>query len=292
MEREYLYHTLSDGRTLAYCIFGDSQGVPIFYAHGGPGSRLEGSLFHESAVRYGFRLIATDRPGIGQSTFKANRRLLDYPTDISELADALSIGKFGVMGWSGGGAHTIVCGYVLPERLLFNIALCGYTNFAELPGAANMLSTKADQISIWLSQRFPRMFQFFFDMMSMSVKFFPDAYYKEVIKAVNESDSVIMSDPAFKTHFIADQKEAFSQGSQGTAVDAAVHYVDWGFRLREVSCKVNVFHGVEDTFVPPFFAKHLAENIPKCELQLLERQGHLFPVDHQDLIFETAKLQL
>ncbi|MEJ2598569.1 MAG: alpha/beta hydrolase [Anaerolineales bacterium] len=59
---------------------------------------MEGSLFHESARRYGFRLIATERPGMGQSTVKPKRKLLDYPADICELANALGIDKFGVMG--------------------------------------------------------------------------------------------------------------------------------------------------------------------------------------------------
>lgn len=62
---ETKFHTLSDGRTLAYCDYGDSRGHPVFYAHGGPGSRLEGSFFNETAARFGFRLIATDRPGMG-----------------------------------------------------------------------------------------------------------------------------------------------------------------------------------------------------------------------------------
>jgi hypothetical protein len=62
--------------------------------------------------------------------------------------------------------------------------------------------------------------------MALSVNHFPDAYYKEMAKALNESDRAIMGDPAFKAHFIADKKEAFSQGSQGTPMDAAVHYAD------------------------------------------------------------------
>lgn len=97
--------------------------------------------------------------------------------------------------------------------------------------------------------------------MNTGIKFFPNAYYSEIIKSVDESD-------------------------------AAVHYVDWGFRLREIPCKVHLFHGLADRLVPPAFAKHLVGHIPKCELVLLENQGHLFPVDHQDLIFETAKLTL
>lgn len=286
------YHTLSDGRTLAYCKYGDRRGTPVFYAHGGPGSRLEGMIFHDSAVKHGFCLIATDRPGMGRSTFKPNRQLLDYPKDIRELAEAMGIEEFGVMGWSGGGAHTVVCGYALSKRLLFNIALGGYTNFGELPDAADMLNTKADRISVRLSQKFPRLFQLFFDLMAFGVRYFPTAYYNAVVKALNDTDREIMADPAFKTHFIADQKEAFIQGSRGVTVDAAVHYVDWGLHLSEIPSKLHVFHGTEDKLVPVAFGKHLAENVPDCEFHLLDKQGHLFPVNHQDLIFETAQSEL
>jgi pimeloyl-ACP methyl ester carboxylesterase len=286
------YYTLSDGRRLAYCIYGEPQGVPVFYAHGTPGSRLEGAIFHDTAKRFGFRFLSTDRPGMGQSTFKPNRRLLDYPADISALADDLGIEKFGVLGWSGGGAHTTVCGFASVDRILFNISLCGYTNFAELPGAAKLLTTKADQISVGLSHRYPRLFQLFFEMMAISIRYFPEAYYKGVVKAGNESDRVITANPEFKPHFLADQKEAVIQGSKGVTVDAAVHYVDWGFRLSEIPGNVHVFHGSEDTMVPLAFARHLSEKIPNCELHILEKQGHLFPVNHQDMIFEIAKSEL
>jgi pimeloyl-ACP methyl ester carboxylesterase len=292
LEVETKTHALADGRFLAYCLYGDPQGVALFYAHGGPGSRLEGGLFHDAAARHGFCLIATDRPGMGRSTFKANRRLLDYAKDIVELADALGIERFGVLGWSGGGAHTVVCGYAIPRRLLFNLALSGYTNFAELPGAAGMLPTKADRISVGLAYKYPRLFQLFFDFMAISIKRFPTAYTNETAKALHPTDRKIMADAAFKAHFIADQKEAFLRGSQGVARDAAVHYLDWGFRLGDIPVKVHVFHGTEDRLVPVAFAKHLAGNIPHGELHLLEGQGHLFPVDHQDLIFETARLEL
>jgi len=156
---------LKDGRDLAYAEYGDVNGIPVFYAHGGPGSHLEGQFFHEEAAKHGFRFIATDRPGMGNSAYLENRTLLDYPSDIGELADTLDIDKFGVMGWSGGGAHTTVCGYVIPERLLFNFSFAGYTNFAEFPGAEKYLKTKMDQVSVGLSKTHPKLFKMFFDLM-------------------------------------------------------------------------------------------------------------------------------
>ena len=281
-------HTLADGRILAYCEYGDPHGRPLFYAHGSPGSRYEGGMFAQKAAEYGFRFIATDRPGFGQSTFKPDRTFLDYPQDISELADALGIDKFGVIGYSGGGAHTAVCGYAIPERLLFNMPLAGYTNFAELPGAGEMLHTKADQLSVGLSQKHPRLFRLFFDMMAFTARKMPNTYFKEVANAGNETDRQVAEDPAFKAHLIVDQQEAMAQGGAGPTWDAKIHYLDWGFKLQEIQGKVIIFHGTEDYFAPFEFGQHLSENIPDCALHVLEGMGHFFVWDHQDLIFETA----
>jgi len=229
---------------------------------------------------------------MGQSTLKPDRKFLDYPYDISELADRLGIEKFGVMGWSGGGPHTVVCAYEIPERLLFNIALCGYTNFAELPGAAGMFSTKVDQVSVEIAKRFPRMYHLFFSFFSMSLKFFPNLLYKTTSESLNDSDKEIMLDPAFKTHFLSDQREAIAQGTKGVMIDSVIHYDDWGFRLKEITSKVHVFHGTEDKLVPIAFGRHLAENIPNCDFHVMENQGHMFPISHQNLIFATAKSEL
>ncbi len=286
------YHTLKDKRLLAYIEYGNSKGYPVFYAHGGPSSRLEGLFFHEEALRRGFRLITTDRPGMGESTFLRNRKLLDYPRDIVELADALGIDKFGVIGWSGGGAHTTVCAYAIPERLAFNISLCGYTNFAELPDAICLLRNRLDQKSVGLSKKHPLVFRMFFELMRFGVKYFPESYYKEIIKELCPADIKIASSVSFKDIFIEDQKEAFKQGSKGVAVDAAVHYVDWGFRLEDIPCKLHVFHGTEDYLVPIEYAQNIAENTPNCELHILKGEGHLFPIKYQKLIFDTAESEL
>ncbi|MEA1990775.1 MAG: hypothetical protein U9N58_01055 [Thermodesulfobacteriota bacterium] len=86
-----------------------------------------------------------------------------------------------------------------------------------------------------------------------------------------------------------DQTEAFKQGSKGVTTDAAVHYVDWGFRLKAIPIKLNVFHGTEDTMVPFKYDKHIAENVSNCTLHTIIGEGHLFPYKHLDKIFDLAK---
>src|SRR5512136_1482675 len=107
---------LSDGRTLAYAEYGDPTGQPVFFFHGMPGSRLFRPP-DQITAKVGVRLITTDRPGYGLSTFQPGRRFLDWPGDIAQLADHLNMEKFAVMGHSAGGPYVAACAYALPQRV-------------------------------------------------------------------------------------------------------------------------------------------------------------------------------
>jgi pimeloyl-ACP methyl ester carboxylesterase len=87
----------------------------------------------------------------------------------------------------------------------------------------------------------------------------------------------------------ANQQEALIQGGKGVAMDAAIHYRYWGFRLAEISGRVHIVHSTEDNFGPRAYAHHLTGNIPQARLHLLENQGHLFPWTHQDFIFQLSQ---
>jgi pimeloyl-ACP methyl ester carboxylesterase len=291
---ETKHYILQDGRTLAYMESGDPAGYPVMYAHGGPGSRLEAEWFNDVGIRKGFRIIATDRPGHGESSYLENRVLLDYPSDISELADALNIDKFGVIGWSGGGIHTTICAYAIPDRLLFNFTFAGYTNWGEMPDAAKYLrnSNKLDKLALSASEHHPLMFRFFFEVMNASDKLMPEVTYKAIVKELNDTDKDIASIPAFKNIFIKDQKEAFRQGSKGPTRDAYLHYHDWGIKLEDINFPIHIFHGTEDYLVPVEYSCHIANNVRDCTLHIWEGEGHLAAHDHMDEIFEIAKSEI
>ncbi|HCN76497.1 MAG TPA: alpha/beta hydrolase, partial [Verrucomicrobiales bacterium] len=97
--------TLSNGLTLGYAEYGDPAGAVMFYFHGWPSGRVQGELMHEAGLKFGLRIIAPDRPGIGLSDFQPRRRLLDWPPVLEELAAHAGAEKFHVLGWSGGGPY-------------------------------------------------------------------------------------------------------------------------------------------------------------------------------------------
>ena len=65
---------LADGGTDSYTEAGASDGVPIFYCHGAPGSRLDMAWLDDAFSGLGARVVSADRPGIG-----ARLRVLGAP---------------------------------------------------------------------------------------------------------------------------------------------------------------------------------------------------------------------
>jgi hypothetical protein len=89
--------TLPDGRKLGYAQYGSLTGRPIIYQHGLPGSRLEAAGFNDLGLELGARIIALDRPGMGWSSPKPGRTLLDHPKDVESLADHLKLDRYSVL---------------------------------------------------------------------------------------------------------------------------------------------------------------------------------------------------
>ncbi len=126
---------LGDGRTLAYTEWGASDGRPVLYCHGFPGSRLEARLADDAATRLGIRLIAPDRPGFGRSPLQPRRRLGDWPHDLARFADRLGIDGFELLGVSGGGPYALAAGEHLGDRIGRIAIACGLGRL-DTPAAA------------------------------------------------------------------------------------------------------------------------------------------------------------
>jgi len=92
--------TLPDSRQLGYFEYGDLQGIPAIYLHGS----LDSALFAKSQRLHGngVRLIAPERPGVGESTFDRDVTPDSYARDLMHLADHLCLDEYAVIGRSMG----------------------------------------------------------------------------------------------------------------------------------------------------------------------------------------------
>lgn len=109
---------LADGRLRGFAEYGDPQGRPIMPFHGLPGSRLIWRRLPGDPLAPGLRFIAPDRPGYGNSDAEPGPTLLDWADDAAALADRLRIGRFSLLGVSGGGPGASACAWKMPQRLV------------------------------------------------------------------------------------------------------------------------------------------------------------------------------
>ena len=281
---------LKDGRKLGYAEFGDLNGTPIFHFHGYVGSRLEAKLFAEKAKEHGVRVISVERPGIGLSDFQPDRTLLNWPDDITELADYLGLENYGVQGMSGGGPYAAVCAYKIPERLTCCCIISGMGTIDMIKKGMKL----SNRMLFFFARRIPFIIKM---MMKAQKKAFdnPEKIQKIMIadaKKLPEPDRKLMEDPKFLNIMIDEIKEAFRPGIKGAVYEGKIYSSPWGFDLKNISSDLQVYlwHGELDVNVPVSTGRRMSEIIPKCESKFFPDEGH-FSVGFNkiDEILETYK---
>lgn len=284
---------LADGRRLAYTDCGDPEGTPVFFAHGMPGSRLEGYFFDTLARAHRFRIITVDRPGIGRSEFQAGRTLRDYPRDIEQLADALGIDRFTHMGWSSGGSRTLACCHGLADRVELGVCLSGYTHFPEYPGNGRLL-----EATHWpgpaMAKLSPRLVRVAVCLVAWLSRVQPGLYMRSARQIASVHDRELLQSLARDGRFRADQLECLNSRCRAIATDLLTELGDWGFRLGDVRTPVLIYQGADDPFVPLDYARHLDDKLPASELTLMTDTGHLYPLSgvFQERLFTHIRQML
>jgi len=274
--------TLTDGRILAYAGYGDPQGKPIFFFHGTPGSRFFRPP-DEITTRLGVRLICVDRPGYGESTFQPNRRLLDWPQDISQLADYLSINRFAVVGHSGGGPHTLACAHGLPDRITDAVTLCG-AGPVETPGATvgmtslNKFGFKFGRYLPWPLGRLITWFVF------RERCAHPAKAMDREIGLRPPADDELIARPEIRQACLQSEVEAFRHGLKAMSWDVRLITRPWGFRLEDIRVPVHVWHGTDDVDAPLAMGKAVAARIPNSRLTICPGEAHMLLFPHWEEI--------
>jgi pimeloyl-ACP methyl ester carboxylesterase len=117
---------LLGGRTLhVYDTAGKDGRLAGLRHHGTPNLGPPPEPLFPAADRLGIRWVSYDRPGYGGSTPRPGRDLASAATDVAGIGDALGIGRFAVMGHSGGSNHALASGALLPARVLGAVCMSG-----------------------------------------------------------------------------------------------------------------------------------------------------------------------
>ncbi len=279
--------TLSDGRSLGFQCLGDPNGRPLFFFHGTPGSRLVLSQDDFLAQISGVRLIVPERPGCGISDPKPGRTFLDWPDDVAELANHLGLDSFAVSGASGGGPYALACAFSLANRVTRALLFASLAP-TDFKGATRGMIF-GNRLGFWLGRNAPWALRMLSWSQASVFERSPEKFMDVLVKNVAPPDQALFKDAEFREAVIRDLREGFRQGSAGHATDSVVASQPWGFRLREISVPVFVWHGEEDVLVTTAMAEYLAREIPRCTLRVVPRAAHML-VDHPSVVEEVRKV--
>lgn len=259
---------LDDGRTLAVHDTGPVAGAgagsrpgdapTLVWHHGSPqtGALLE-PLVRATAAR-GLRLVSYGRPGYGGSSPLPGRDVASAGHDVEQLADALGISRFAVMGSSGGGPHALACAAALGDRVTGVVTLAGPAPYAGdeawFAGMADDAALRAALLGRDARARF-----------ELTAEFDPSVFVAADRDALAGPWAAMDDDVAL----------AASAGSDGLVDDDVALARPWGFGLGEVGAPVLVVHGEQDRMIPVAHAHTLLRGCPRAELWLRPRDGHV-----------------
>ncbi len=263
---------LADGRRIGYAGYGPRDGRPVLFFHGFGTTRVICPPDEGPANELGLRLIAVDRPGIGLSTPKPGRSLLDWPSDVAELADRIGIGSLSVIGWSGGGPYALACGFAMPDRVS---AVGLVSSPAPLTGIDDKSYLRRfDRHAVRAAHRTPWLVRLALWHWGRPQRRDAARFFEESVAEMCEADQAILAEPELRGRMIANSSELYRQGGRGMYDEGLVLARPWGFDLGQISVPVFVWHGALDETVPLAMAEYLAETIPTAQANIQPGEGH------------------
>ncbi len=279
---DYREIRLRDGRTLAYAEFGRPDGRPIIHCHGTPSSRVEGRLFFAGpvAAELGVRIILPDRPGMGHSDFQIGRRIVDWPNDVLELATALDLDTFAVLGSSGGAPYAAACGAQIPDRIRV-LGLLGGVAPMDGPGVFATMRGPL-RAMVRLARFAPAVLRGLFRLNLRMIRGSGAPGSERMAASFPEPDRTLLQRPEIRNGFVACFQEACRQGPKGPVWDVGLMSRPWGFDLGAIEVPVRLWQGERDGNVPAAHGRYLAGAISNCRATFYPDEAHLsLPLNHQ-----------
>ena len=268
-------HIQFQNRRIAFAEYGDPAGRPVFLCHGSPSSRLNRPN-DEITRALGVRLIVIDRPGCGMSDFLPGRTLLDWPRDLAAVADALDVGRFAVVGFSGGGPYVAASAHGLPNRVVAASSVAG-AGPVDVSGILASLSFYR-RMAGTLARHAPALFRAAMWLTNHPGRN-PSRFLHKFTGDLVPPDQAIIARPEIREKLVATYAESVRNGLRGVALDLAIAMRPWGFPLGDIQCPYFIWHGEDDHSMPMAMAQYLAKSIPHCKTTYLPGAGHMFFYD-------------
>lgn len=258
------------GRRIGIAEYGDPNGAPVLWCHGGPGSRLEPSWLSDSALAGGLRIIGVDRPGYGLSDPRPGRSILDVVDDVYEVVYQLSLDRFATVGVSTGGTYALAVAAAAPARAWGVILAGAMTDMAYEPARETMSRPHAHDV--WNAPDRAAALAAAVAAHGENGEKMTDG---NLYAALPPADQAMLRDAEWARHARAGLRSWFAHGLEGYTDDRIADGNGWsGFDVSRITCPVVILQGTDDIMTRPIHGRHTASIVPTATLRLLQGHGH------------------
>ncbi|HSX20633.1 MAG TPA: prolyl aminopeptidase [Gammaproteobacteria bacterium] len=276
---------VSDVHSLWYAQYGNPQGIPVIFLHGGPGLGCGPNDMRYCDPKF-YRIILMDQRGARRSTPHADMRENSTPKlidDIEQLRERLQISKWLVFGGSWGSALALLYGQAHPESCLGFIL------------RGTFLARKSDADNLWFGMRdiFPEEWDAMYQYLPTTERSdLVAAYHKRLMdpdptihlpaaRAFMDYDlkaGVLIYDPVQIKQLLADDLRILG------AARMFCHYYYNNFFIEENQILNNmhkietlpaqIVHGRYDIICRLKNSYDLLQNWPNAQLTIVQDAGH------------------
>jgi pimeloyl-ACP methyl ester carboxylesterase len=263
---------------LGYAELGDPSGAPVFYFHGVPGVRVAIVGTPADYSKAGIRLVTIDRAGSGVSSRKPDWSLLDWPEDISQLADELGFLDFGIIAESAGGPFALACAYRLADRLT-GVVISSGAGLMDRPGARRGIKPLNRVVMETLPRK--RLSALLISTLGRLYLRWPDFTVNSLLCHDSPApDRELLALEASRAATRRMLVYATGNGLGGLVDELALLVTPWGFDPREIRIGIRFWHGDADNTAPLHQARYLSSVIPGSSLVVCPGEGHLVMARH------------
>jgi pimeloyl-ACP methyl ester carboxylesterase len=271
-------------RKLEVQEYGDAAGHPVFFFHGMIGSHYQASYIADQAGQEGFRIIAPNRPVVGLSEFVKRKGPLEAVDDVEDIAAALGLDDFSVIGISGGTPYALATLYRLGRRIRTVTVISGMGPM-RLRGAVRSMDRRR-RVVLEIGSRYPHLALRFFQKARFRFRADPDRFLNRLIATWSVPDQQAFQRKDVYDLFMKDLQQVFiaGRGPETLSQELAI-YRHYGFSVGDLPAdkRITLWHGLADNIVPATMAWAMAQTLPNSEAHFVPG-GHFVAVDIADQI--------
>lgn len=278
----------ADGRVIGYYEYGDPEGAPLVALHGTPACGAGFAWADEGARVRGIRLLAPDRPGVGDSDpWEPGRGAVvdDYPPMLAAFADALGLSTFPVLGYSGGGPYALAAADAFPDRVTATGVVSGAGQVGAWASVDDFEAT--DRRLTRLSHRLPALAGAVLSLSAQAARVAPKISLRFAQLEMSAADRAVTAEFPTARAALSVFTQSCRRGAAGVVDDYAALGRRWGFAVEHIAMPVYCWHATADSVVPIRHTEELVRRIAGARLSRWDGEGHLAIIDHIGEVLDT-----